>query len=39
VAVHPIVDFAGAERFFSGPSGNQNQLAKGTIDDGWWNEA
>jgi hypothetical protein len=32
-------DFAQAESFFSGPSGILDQLAKGTMDDGWWNEA
>lgn len=32
-------DFAAAERFFKGPSGILDQLAKGTMDDGWWNEA
>jgi hypothetical protein len=34
-----IGDFAEAERFFKGPSGILDQLAKGTMDDGWWNEA
>lgn len=34
-----IGDFAQAERFFQGPSGILDQLAKGTMDDGWWNEA
>jgi hypothetical protein len=31
-------DLASAERFFSGPSGIEDQLAKGTMDDGWWYE-
>ncbi|MDB5325390.1 MAG: hypothetical protein JWM57_959 [Phycisphaerales bacterium] len=31
-------DLAAAERFFSGPSGIKDQLAKGTMDDGWWYE-
>ena len=31
-------DLAAAERFFSGPSGIKDQLAKGTLDDGWWYE-
>ena len=29
-------NLASAERFFSGPSGIEDQLAKGTMDDGWW---
>jgi hypothetical protein len=31
-------DLAAADRFFSGPSGIKDQLAKGTMDDGWWYE-
>jgi hypothetical protein len=31
-------DLAAADRFFSGPCGIQDQLAKGTMDDGWWYE-
>ena len=31
-------DLASAERWFSGPSGICDQLAKGVMDDGWWNE-
>ena len=31
-------DLAAAERWFSGPSGICDQLAKGVMDDGWWNE-
>ena len=31
-------DLALAERFFSGPAGVCDQLAKGTMDDGWWYE-
>jgi hypothetical protein len=31
-------DLALAERFFSGPGGIKEQLAKGTMDDGWWYE-
>jgi hypothetical protein len=31
-------DLAEAERWFSGPSGVLDQLAKGVMDDGWWNE-
>ena len=31
-------DLAEAERWFSGPSGICDQLAKGVMDDGWWNE-
>ncbi len=31
-------DLVTADRFFSGPSGIQDQLAKGTMDDGWWYE-
>jgi len=31
-------DLASAERWFSGPSGICDQLAKGAMDDGWWNE-
>lgn len=34
-----IGDLAEAERFFRGPSGILDQLAKGNMDDGWWNEA
>jgi hypothetical protein len=31
-------DLAAADRFFAGPSGVKDQLAKGTMDDGWWYE-
>jgi CubicO group peptidase (beta-lactamase class C family) len=31
-------DLATAERFFAGPTGICDQLAKGTMDDGWWYE-
>ena len=31
-------DLSLAERFFAGPSGIKDQLAKGTMDDGWWYE-
>ncbi|HTL72965.1 MAG TPA: hypothetical protein VL863_06640 [bacterium] len=31
-------DLAAAERWFSGPSGICDQLAKGAMDDGWWYE-
>jgi hypothetical protein len=31
-------DLAEADRWFSGPSGILDQLAKGVMDDGWWNE-
>lgn len=31
-------DLASAERWFSGPSGICDQLAKGVMDDGWWYE-
>ena len=31
-------DLVAAERFFSGPNGICEQLAKGTMDDGWWYE-
>jgi len=31
-------DLVWADRFFSGPSGIEQQLAKGTMDDGWWYE-
>jgi hypothetical protein len=31
-------DLAAADRWFSGPSGIRDQLAKGTMDDGWWYE-
>ena len=33
-----LQDLASAERFFSGPAGIKDQLAKGTMDDGWWYE-
>ncbi len=33
-----IQDLSAADRFFSGPSGIKDQLAKGTMDDGWWYE-
>jgi hypothetical protein len=31
-------DLIAADRFFAGPSGIADQLAKGTMDDGWWYE-
>ena len=31
-------DLAEAEHWFSGPSGIVDQLGKGVMDDGWWNE-
>ncbi|HEX9046856.1 MAG TPA: heparinase II/III family protein, partial [Verrucomicrobiae bacterium] len=31
-------DLAEAERWFSGPAGICDQLAKGVMDDGWWYE-
>jgi hypothetical protein len=31
-------DLVSADRFFAGPSGICDQLAKGTMDDGWWYE-
>lgn len=31
-------DLAAAGRFFSGPGGICDQMAKGTMDDGWWYE-
>lgn len=31
-------DLVLANRFFSGPGGIKDQLAKGTMDDGWWYE-
>ena len=31
-------DLTAADRFFAGPSGIEDQLAKGTMDDGWWYE-
>ncbi len=31
-------DLAAANRWFSGPAGICDQLAKGTMDDGWWYE-
>jgi hypothetical protein len=31
-------DLTAAERFFAGPCGVKDQLAKGTMDDGWWYE-
>ncbi|BCU78152.1 hypothetical protein llg_28670 [Luteolibacter sp. LG18] len=33
-----LQDLSAAERFFSGPNGIVEQLAKGTMDDGWWYE-
>jgi hypothetical protein len=33
-----IGNLAAADRWFSGPSGIRDQLAKGVMDDGWWNE-
>lgn len=31
-------DLAEAERWFCGPAGICDQLSKGVMDDGWWNE-
>ena len=31
-------DLAAADRYFSGPAGICDQLAKGVMDDGWWYE-
>jgi hypothetical protein len=31
-------DLVAADRWFSGPSGIRDQLAKGVMDDGWWYE-
>jgi hypothetical protein len=31
-------DLVAADRYFSGPAGIEDQLAKGTMDDGWWYE-
>ena len=31
-------DLVSADRYFSGPGGICDQLAKGTMDDGWWYE-
>jgi len=31
-------DLVCAHRFFAGPSGIEDQLGKGTMDDGWWYE-
>jgi hypothetical protein len=33
-----VQDLSLADRFFSGPGGIVDQLAKGTMDDGWWYE-
>ena len=33
-----LQDLVTAERFFSGPAGIRDQLAKGVMDDGWWYE-
>jgi hypothetical protein len=33
-----LQDLAAANRFFAGPTGIKNQLAKGVMDDGWWYE-
>jgi hypothetical protein len=33
-----LQDLSRADRFFAGPSGIRDQLAKGTMDDGWWYE-
>ena len=33
-----LQDLAAAQRFFSAPCGIVDQLAKGTMDDGWWYE-
>ncbi len=34
-----LQDLAAADRWFAGPSGICDQLAKGTMDDGWWYES
>lgn len=31
-------DLVAADRFFAGPAGIEDQLAKGAMDDGWWYE-
>jgi hypothetical protein len=33
-----LQNLSAADRFFAGPTGIKNQLAKGTMDDGWWYE-
>jgi hypothetical protein len=33
-----LQDLSAADRFFAGPTGIKNQLAKGAMDDGWWYE-
>jgi hypothetical protein len=33
-----LQDLSLANRFFAGPTGIENQLAKGAMDDGWWYE-
>jgi hypothetical protein len=33
-----LQDLERAERFFSGPGGIAEQMARGTMDDGWWYE-
>ena len=33
-----LQDMVAAERFFSGPGGIKDQLAKGVLNDGWWYE-
>jgi hypothetical protein len=33
-----LQDLSAADRFFAGPTGIENQLAKGAMDDGWWYE-
>jgi hypothetical protein len=33
-----LQDLVSADRYFAGPGGIRDQLAKGTMDDGWWYE-
>jgi hypothetical protein len=33
-----LQDLSAADQFFAGPAGIADQLAKGTMDDGWWYE-
>ena len=33
-----VQDLERADRFFAGPTGIRDQLAKGVMDDGWWYE-
>jgi hypothetical protein len=33
-----LQDLSAANHFFTGPAGIQDQMAKGTMDDGWWYE-